>query len=352
MRLRSFNVYFFFLILLAVGTVVFFIFQPFLTAIVAASILATLFRGAYNKFEKWLGGHRAWSAFLTCLLVVVIIVTPIFLALSLAIVEANNLYHALGEESALERTINQTVETARALPYINVFFDIQTLNEARILDDIKQFSQNALGLLQAVYQGVTHFVFWVFVMFFTLFYFLIDGRQLMKYLMLLSPLRDEHDKLLIQKFISISRATLKGTLVVGVIQGILGGIAFWIAGIPSSAIWGLAMMLFSIIPIVGTAIIWIPASIIMLLLGNVWQSIFILVVGLGVISVIDNVLRPRLVGRDTQMHPLIVFFATLGGISFFGLPGFVIGPIIVSLFLALGEIYTIEFRGQLNEYNE
>jgi predicted PurR-regulated permease PerM len=351
MHLRSFNAYFFFLILLIVGTVVFFIFQPFLTAIVAASILATIFRRPYNTFEKWTRGRKAWSALLTCLLAVVIIVTPVFLALSFAIVEANHLYHTLGEESALERVINQTVEAVRSLPYVDVFFDVQTLNQARILDDIKQFGQNALGLLQAVYQGVTHFVFWVFVMFFTLFYFLIDSKRLLKYLMMLSPLRNEHDQLLIQKFTSISRATLKGTIVAGVIQGLLGGIAFWIAGVPSPAIWGLAMMFFSIIPMIGSAIVWIPVGIIMLLLGNVWQGIFILAVGTGVISVIDNILRPKLVGKDTQMHPLLVFFATLGGISLFGLPGFVIGPIIVSLFLALGEIYTIEFRSQLNEYN-
>jgi len=102
---------------------------------------------------------------------------------------------------------------------------------------------------------------------------------------------------------------------------------------------------------VGSAIIWIPAGVIMLLLGNVWQGVFILVVGSGVISVIDNILRPKLVGNDTQMHPLVVFFATLGGISLFGLPGFIIGPIIVSFFLALGEIYSVEFRNQLNEYN-
>lgn len=351
MHLRSFNAYFFFLLLLAVGTVVFFIFQPFLTAIVAASILATLFKRPYNIFEKWTKGRRAWSALLTCLLAIVIIVTPVFLALSFAIVEANNLYHALGEESALERVINQTVEAARGLPYVDVFFDVETLNQARILDDIKQFGQNALGLLRAVYQGITHFVLWVFVMFFTLFYFLIDGKRLLKYLMMLSPLRNEHDQLLIQKFTSISRATLKGTIVVGVIQGILGGIVFWIAGIPSPAIWGIAMTFFSIIPMVGTAIVWIPAGVIMLLLGNIWQGIFILAMGASVISVIDNILRPKLVGRDTEMHPLMVFFATLGGISFFGLPGFIIGPIIVSLFLALGEIYSIEFRGQLNEYN-
>ncbi len=352
MQFRSFNVYFFFLLLLGVGTVVFLIFQPFLTAIVAAAILSALFKNPYHTLEKWTRGQRGWSAFLTCLLAIFIVVTPIFLVLSLAIGEANNLYHTLGEESALERVINQTITTARATPYLNLFFDTQTLNQERILSDIRQFSQNALGLLQAAYQGITNFVFWVFVMFFTLFYFLIDGKRALKYLMMLSPLRDEHDKLLIKKFISISRATLKGTLVVGIIQGLLGGITFWIAGIPSPAIWGIVMVLLSVIPLVGSAILWIPAGIILLLLGDVWQGVFVLAVGAGIISTVDNILRPKLVGKDTQMHPLMVFFATLGGISFFGLPGFIIGPIMVSLFLALGEIYTIEFRDQLKEYND
>lgn len=352
MQFRSFNVYFFFLLLFGVGMVVFFVFQPFLTAIVAAAILTAFFKVPYHIFEKWTRGHRGWSAFLTCLLVAVILVTPVFFVLSLAIGEANDLYYALGEKSTLEKVINQAVHAVRATPYVNIFFDTETLNQERILDDIRQFSQNALGLLQSAYQGITHFVFWIFVMFFTLFYFLIDGKRALRYLMQLSPLRDEHDRLLIKKFISISRATLKGTIVVGVIQGLLGGIAFWIAGIPSPAIWGLAMILFSIIPMVGSALIWIPAGVIMLLLGDIWQGIFILSVGAGVISVIDNILRPKLVGKDTQMHPLLVFFSMLGGISLFGLPGFVIGPIIVSLFIALVEIYAIEFRDQLKEYNE
>lgn len=352
MQLRSLNVSFFFLLLLAVGVVVFFIFQPFLTAIVAAAILAALFKHPYNFFERITKGSKITSALLTCLMVSVIIITPVLAVLSLAIGEANDLYRGLGQDSSLSASIERTVAAVENIPIVDMFFDGRAFNQERILSDIKQFSQNALGLLQAAYQGITHFVFWIFVMFFTLFYFLIDGKGALRYFMQLSPLKNEHDKLLITKFVSISRATLKGTLVVGVIQGFLGGLAFWIAGIPSPAIWGLIMVLFSIIPMVGTGIIWLPAGLIMLFLGNIWQGAFILEVGIGVISVIDNILRPRLVGKDTQMHPLMIFFATLGGISFFGLPGFIIGPIIVSLFMALGEIYSIEFRDQLKEYNE
>jgi len=352
MQLKSLNVSFFFLLLFAVGVAVFFIFQPFLTAIVAAAILATLFKKPYHTLERWLYGNRGVSALLTCLLVIVIIVTPLFLVLSLAIGEANSLYSVLGQESVLQPFIEGTLSSVQQIPYSEVFLGDGVLNKEQILNDIKQLSQGALGLLQAAYFGVTHFIFWVFVMFFTLFYFLIDGKKVLHSLMQLSPLRDAHDRLLVEKFISISRATLKGTIVVGAIQGLLGGLMFWIAGIPSPAIWGLVMVLFSIIPMVGTAIVWVPAAIIMFFLGQIWQGIFILAVGFGVISVIDNILRPKLVGKDTQMHPLLIFFASLGGISLFGLPGFIIGPIIVSLFMALSEIYSIEFRDQLKEYNE
>ncbi|MEI8096844.1 MAG: AI-2E family transporter [Candidatus Moraniibacteriota bacterium] len=351
MQLKSLNVYFFFLILFAVGAVVVSIFQPFVTAIVAAAILATFFKKPYFLLEKWTHGWKGTSAFLTCLLVFFLVVGPVFLILSLAIGEATNLYHILSQGSTLENTINQVIERSHTIPYFNMYFDTQTLNPESILKDIRQFSQNALSLLQAAYQGITSFLFWIFVMFFTLFYFLIDGKKMLGSLMTLSPLRDEHDKLLIKKFISISRATLKGTIVIGIIQGLLGGVTFWIAGIPSPAIWGLVMTLCSIIPMFGSGLIWLPAGIIMFLLGDIWQGVFIFSVGIGIISVIDNVLRPKLVGKDTEMHPLLILFATLGGIAVFGLSGFIIGPIVISLFMALGEIYTIEFRDQLKEYN-
>ncbi|MEP7162596.1 MAG: AI-2E family transporter [Candidatus Moraniibacteriota bacterium] len=351
MQARNLNIYFFFLTLIGVGVVVFYIFQPFLTAIVAAAILSVLFKPTYEFFRHTLKGHSAVSSFSTCLVVAVIIVTPILFVLSLAIGEANHLYQTITEEHSFPSLVEQSVSNLKHTPYLNYIFNDETLTTERVLADIQRFSQNALGLLEAAYQSVTSFFFWVFVMFFTLYYFLIDGRKTLAYFMSLSPLRNEHEKLLVEKFISISRATLKGTLVVGVIQGLLGGIAFWIVGIPSPAIWGLLMILLSIIPLVGSAIVWIPAAIILLLMGNIWQGVFLFAVGFGVISVIDNILRPKLVGKDTQMHPLMVFFASLGGISFFGLPGFIIGPIIVSLFMALWEIYTMEFKQQLTEYN-
>jgi predicted PurR-regulated permease PerM len=351
MQLRHLNIYFFFFLFFAVGAAVFFIFTPFITAIVAAAILAALFKGVYERILRWTNDRKTVSALATCLFVILLVVTPLFLVLGLAVGEATDLYHTVGEQSAVENVVAKTEALVRDSAVFSVFLDPNTLNKETVISDIRQAGQNAVKLLQAAYQGVTNFVFWVFVMFFTLYYFLIDGERAIRYALRLSPLKDEHDRLLIRKFVSISRATLKGTLLVGVVQGILGGITFWIAGIPSPAIWGLIMILFSIIPVVGTAIIWVPAAIIMLLIGDIWQGVFIIAVGAGIISTVDNILRPKLVGKDTHMHPLVVFFATLGGISVFGLPGFIIGPIIVSLFLALSEIYSIEFQNQLKEYN-
>lgn len=351
MQVRQLNVYFFFFLLITVGVVVFFIFQPFLTAIVAAAILSILFKPTYRFFTRVLGGSEIAGSFAACLVVALMIVTPIILTLSLAIAEANNLYHTIGEERTLDELVSSSARYISEQPIARYAFPEGTFNSSRVADDIKRLSENALSILQAAYQSVTHFVFWVFVMFFTLFYLFIDGEQAFKYLLRLSPLKNEHEKLLAAKFVSISRATLRGTLVVGTIQGLLGGLAFWIVGVPSPAIWGLMMVLLSMIPMVGSALVWLPAALILLLIGSVWQGVFLLAFGFGVISIVDNILRPRLVGKDTQMHPLMIFFAILGGIAFFGLPGFVIGPILVSLFLALSEIYAIEFKTQLETFN-
>ncbi|MCW1888096.1 MAG: AI-2E family transporter [Candidatus Moranbacteria bacterium] len=351
MQARSLNVAFFFLLLFGVGITVFFIFQPFITAIIAAAILTTLLKRPYHYFEKVFHGHKISSALLTCLMAIFVVVTPLFIVVSLAINEVNTLYSHVENQGSLQSLLNNAFSRAEGTPGLRFLVNKETFSEEKMLSDISNFSSNAVGFLQTAYQSITGFVLWIFILFFTLFYFLIDGKKALRYMMDLSPLKDEHDKLLVQKFVSMSRATLKGNLVIGIIQGLLGGLAFAIAGVPSPAIWGIIMVFFSIIPMVGTGIIWLPAGLILLLLGDVWQGVFVLAFGALVISSVDNILRPKLVGKDTQMHPLMIFFATIGGIYFFGLPGFIMGPIVVSLFVALGEIYRIEFQAQLKEYN-
>ena len=152
---------------------------------------------------------------------------------------------------------------------------------------------------------------------------------------------------MLDKFRSVARATLKGTAVIGILQGGLAGLAFAVVGIPSAIFWGTIMAVLSIVPGIGTALVWGPAVII-LAAGGHW----IRAIGLGVfcgvvVGSIDNVLRPRLVGKDTEMHDLLILFATLGGISFFGIVGFIIGPILAALFVTIWEIYGTAFKDVL-----
>lgn len=350
MLLKKYNVYFFFLVLIGISVLTYFIFKPFLMPILLAAIVAVILQKPYEFFLKITFGHKKISAFIISLLGILLLSGIFMLVVGLILNEVSNLYHNLGS-SKYPMYLDNLVSNINSNAFLkSVGFD-NVVNADTIRNSFSQLSQNAFAILQKTYQGIASLVFFTLVMFFTLYYFLIGGKELVKDIMYLSPLRDEHERILIRKFISISRATIKGTLVVGVVQGTIGAILFWAVGIPSPIVWGLVMMFLSLLPMMGTGLVWLPAAIIMFALGNVWQAAVILAVGGGFISLIDNFLRPKLVGKDTQMHPLIVFFATIGGISLLGFLGFIVGPIIVALFLSLWEIYGVEFKSQLRRFN-
>jgi len=352
MELRNFNTYFFFIILLGISVVTFFIFQPFLIAILLAAVFAVIFQRPYKFFQRITGERNKISALLTAIFGMIIFAVLFLGIAGLIANETTNLFqNSIKAGDAYQNYVDPIVNNINKNPLLKSLGFENLVNSESISKAVSQMGQGALGVLQKTYQGVAHFLFLTIVMFFTLYYFLVGGKDLVKKIMYLSPLRDTHEKILIEKFISISRATMKGTLVVGLVQGSIGGITFALVGVPSAIAWGVVMVFLSLIPMFGTSLVWFPAGIIMLLLGNIWQGIVILAVGFGIISIIDNFLRPELVGKDTQMHPLVVFFATLGGISLLGFLGFIMGPIIVALFLTLWNIYAVEFKSQLKEYN-
>ena len=353
MEIKNFNVNFFFLVLLGISVVTFFIFQPFFIAILLAAILAVIFQKPFKFFLRLTGDRKKISAFLTSLFGIVIFGGLFLGVVGLVVNEVSMLYQRVTIESGIsnQKYIDRVVSNINTSPVLKSLGVDNLINKETIGKSISQLGQGAIVIFQKTYQSVANFLFLTVVMFLTLYYFLISGKELVGKIMFLSPLRDSHEKLLIEKFISMSRATIKGTLVIGVVQGMVGGILFAIVGIPSAVVWGVVMMFLSLIPMFGTGLVWLPAAIIMLLLGHIWQGLVIFAVGFGIIATIDNFLKPKLVGKDTQMHPLIVFFATLGGISLLGFLGFIIGPIIVALFLTLWEIYEVEFKKQLKKYN-
>jgi predicted PurR-regulated permease PerM len=176
-----------------------------------------------------------------------------------------------------------------------------------------------------------------------LYFFLRDGERLVDGMVRALPLGDERERRLFHRFASITRATIKGTFIVGAIQGALGGIAFAILGIRAAIFWGVIMTVISLLPAVGSVLVWGPAAIILMLTGSLVKGIVLLVIGIAIISTVDNVLRPVLVGRETRMPDWLVFVSILGGIAAVGLSGFVIGPIVAGLFITVWEMFVEEY---------
>lgn len=183
------------------------------------------------------------------------------------------------------------------------------------------------------------FLLGVFVTLYLLFYLLRDGDTLLAYVQRAIPLPPEQQQVVAGDFTSTVRGVLKGDLVVAVVQGILGGLIFWGLGIGTPILWGALMAVLSLLPVVGTGLVWVPTAIYLLLTGSLWKGVVLLALGTLVISTVDNVLRPVLVGTDVKMPSYVVLLSSLGGIAIFGVNGFVIGPLLAVLFLTAWEMY-------------
>jgi predicted PurR-regulated permease PerM len=183
-----------------------------------------------------------------------------------------------------------------------------------------------------------------FLMLYLLFFFLRDGPRLLEGLVRALPFGDERERHLLERFAEVSRATIKGTLVVGIAQGMIGGLAFAILGIGSPVLWGVVMALLSILPAVGPALVWLPAAIVLIASGEIVAGVALILVGVFIIGLVDNLLRPILVGRDTRMPDYLILLSTLGGLVGFGLAGIIIGPIIAAFFLSIWQMAEREFK--------
>jgi predicted PurR-regulated permease PerM len=171
-------------------------------------------------------------------------------------------------------------------------------------------------------------------------YFLLrDGDRLALQLGSRIPLLLEHKIALSEKFAAVIRATIKGSLIVAMVQGLIGGCVFWILGVEAALLGGVAMGFFSLLPAIGTGLIWVPVAVYLLATGALWQGLVLIFCGLFVIGMVDNVLRPILVGKETRMPDYVVLISTLGGLSLFGINGFVLGPVIGALFMATWDIF-------------
>ena len=202
-----------------------------------------------------------------------------------------------------------------------------------------QASQFVATQALSIGQNTLEFIVSFGIMLYLLFFLLRDGASLAKRIGQATPLEEAHKRQLVGKFTTVIRATVKGNIVVAASQGALGGMIFWILGIQGPVLWGVLMAFLSLLPAVGAGLIWVPVAIYFLATGAVWQGVVLTAFGVFVIGLVDNILRPVLVGKDTKMPDYIVLISTLGGMALFGLTGFVIGPVIAALFMASWDLF-------------
>ncbi|TSA46357.1 AI-2E family transporter [bacterium] len=341
----NYNTYFFFAVLIGLTVLAFFIMKPFLIPFIFALILVHLFNPVYNFLLKKTG--RKWlSSLLTCLLIALIIIIPVLIILALVAGEVQSvIVNLAGNPESIKKIINVT-HNLSSLPVFKSFDFGKIVNQDSILSALKSFSQGFLFILQGTYAGILRFIFVMIIMFFSLFYMFIDGKKLVDKIMELIPLKEKYDTILIEDINSMIRATLRGTMLMAIFEGILGGVLFWTTGVASPVLFGILMAVFSVIPPMGSGIVWFPVGIAMIFFGHPMEGIIILLAGFLVISTIDILLRPKLIGKDIQMHPLLILFSTLGGIALFGISGFIIGPMIMSLLVVLWDIYVLDYKIQ------
>lgn len=289
---------------------------------------------------------RGLSAMTMTFLVALILLLPFtFLIVTLAneLVEG---YHSV-EEMIKTGRLQAYLEQLRRIPIVDRIFeklgqhmDLSQIDpQPLLLKNIRQVSTFFFNQSSAILKGLSSFIIGFLFALLSLYYFFKDGHRLFETLKEILPVRPKERGLLFDRLQEMIIATIYGGVLIAVIQGLLGGLSFWILGIPSPVLWGTAMALLSFIPFGGTAFIWAPAAILLFLQGEFLKGVILLAIGVSIISMVDNLLRPFFVGSRTNIHPLLLLFAVLGGIQVFGMIGLVAGPLIAVLCVTLIEIY-------------
>jgi len=320
-----------------------------LLAVFMAAIFTGLADPLYTRLLRLLGGRKSVAALATLVVVILVVVTPLVLIADIVATEALQISETA--TPMVESFIEEANQPDASLDWIPFWDQLEPYREqitkklGEIAGAVSAFIVNSLS---SAAQGTMKFFFNIFIMLYSMFFFLMGGREILDQVMRLFPLEATDKELLLDKFVSVSRATIKGTLVIGIVQGGLAGLAFAVVGIKGAVFWGTVMAVLSIIPGIGTALVWVPAVGFLLATGQTVPAVGLLLWCAIVVGTADNVLRPLLVGKDTEMPDLMVMLSTFGGLALFGAIGLVIGPVIAALFLTMWRIYSDTFADVLS----
>ena len=333
----------FLLLLLFVSLAFIWVLWPFYGAIFWGSIFALMFSPLFLRVLRKMRQKRTLASVITVSIVLVLVILPVGFISALLAQEAASVYQRVQSgDLSFSRYFQQVYD---ALPlWVTGLLDRSGLNnlgliQARVSESLTKGSQFIATQALSIGQNAFDFFVSFFIMLYLMFFFLRDGAALSRRIKEAIPLEEDIKRNIFSKFTTVIRATVKGNIVVAMLQGALGGLIFWFLGIHAPVLWGTLMAFLSLLPAVGAALVWIPVAIYFLATGAIWHGILLIAFGVLVIGLVDNILRPVLVGKDTKMPDYVVLVSTIGGMSLFGLNGFVIGPVVAAMFMAAWDIF-------------
>jgi predicted PurR-regulated permease PerM len=336
------------LLVIAVSVLFLAVAWPFLEPLLLGALLAGLFHPLYRWITRLAAGRQSLGAVLTLLVLFILVLSPVTAFLGIVVQQALTVSDQaipwLRQYVGAASTFNLHDWLVQRFPALADYVPSQE----QLLQHVGTAAKSAGAFLVTVLSRMTAttaaFILNLFVMLYAMFFFFKDGQRILERIFYYLPLSDEDEARMLARFTSITRATIKGTVVIGIIQGTLAGIAFWMAGIQGAAFWGTIMTILSIVPGIGAALVWVPAVIILFVNGQYVAATLLLAWCAAVVGTVDNFLRPALVGRDAKMPDLLILIGTLGGLFLFGPIGFIVGPIVCGLFLTVWDIYGAMFK--------
>lgn len=347
MNTKTVQLGFYVALLIGVSALFYFIIAPYVAVIFLAVVTVVLFGPMHANTLRYFKGKKNLSAFVSTASVLIIIFLPLFVIGNLLIRESTSFYLETrgnaGSVQSLE-IVAQNIEIAIESRFPGLGFDTENfLNVGPYFEKVFVWLSNNVA---SFFSGILHFTLSAFLYVLCLFYLFRDGESLFKKVLAWSPLFDVYDNLILSKLSGAVTSVLRGQIMVGVIQGTLTGIGFWIFGVPHPAIWGSVAAFASLIPAVGTSFVTVPAIIFLLITGHIPQAVGLVAWAVVAVGLVDNILGPYFINRGVKIHPFLILISVLGGIGFFGPVGFIAGPVILSLLFALMEIYPIIMRSK------
>ena len=334
------------LVALAMGTSVLFlwIIWDFLLALLLAAILSGMFHPLYRRVARRIGYRRGWAAMITVGGVLLLLIVPFAVFLVMVadqVIQLSKIARPWVEANA------SRFEQLDRLPQLRVLRPYRDQILPKLGELASEFGSLSVQFVTEAARQTATFTLMLFVVLYAMYFFLKDGKVVLDKILYYVPLPPEYETRMLDRFMSVSRATIKGTLIIGSIQGALGGLAFAFAGISGAAVWGTMMAVLSAIPGLGHALVWVPVTVYLAATGQWSAAIGLLAWCAGVVGSVDNFLRPWLIGKDTQLPDIVILVSTLGGLVLFGPLGFIVGPIVASLFVTVWELYGMAFEDLL-----